>query len=254
MIRTNLLRSSVLAAVTLAVSTVAAHATILTVFDGIADGTAAFDSTVTGAGATVNTHEIDSALGADQGDFIISNNDGGGVFFQSYGTITGDVVGIDPATVGSDNGSGVRDAPLDYFDSGFTLTFDSAVNSLGFEVGDWATCCHDPVTELYISFDGGAPILVGSADEQADGLFPSQNNPATDVFEIFVAAFDDSGSFSEVAFWGNGIGEFLVAGGTVRYALVDEGSLPPPDVIPLPASVLLLGGALVGLGFLRRRA
>ena len=44
----------------------AANATILTVFDGITDGVADFDSTVTGAGGTVGVDVWDTAFSAHQ--------------------------------------------------------------------------------------------------------------------------------------------------------------------------------------------
>ena len=165
----------------------------------------------------------------------------------SYGTMSGDVIGINP----SGGGSNPRTDPMDYFNSGITFTFDNAVNAVGFEVGDWATCCFDPLTELFISFDGGAPIKVASASSSADGLFPSQTNPGN-VFEIFVAAFDDTGDFTEVSFWGNGIGEFLVAGGQVRYSLLDQGSLPGGVPVPAPLALMALG--LIGVAVRARKA
>lgn len=234
-----------------------ANAAIVTVFDGITDGVADFDSTVTDAGGTVAVDVWTGLVGGtpsiDRGDYTITNNDGGTVFTSTYGSMSGQVIGINPATTGDDFfGRGFRDDPEEYFDSGITLTFDDPINSIGFEVGDWATCCQNPVTELFISFDGGAPILVASATTFADGLFPSQNNPAANVYEIFVAAFDDSGEFTEVSFWGNGIGEVLVAGGQVRYALLDQGSLPGTPV-PAPGGLALLGLGLAGLGMARRR-
>lgn len=242
----------VAAAVTLGAAT-AAQATIVTVFDGISAGVSSFDSTVTGAGGTVNVDVWNSAFSGtsvDRGDYVITRNNGGSLSTTSYGTMSGNVVGINPAG----GGFSPRTDPMDYFGSGLTFTFASAINSIGFEVGDWATCCFQPSTDLYISFDGGAPILVASATTTAEGRFPSQSNPASSVYEIFVAAFDDSDEFTSVSFWGNGIGEYLVMGGQVRYALLDEGSLPPdPSAIPLPAAGWMLIAGLGGLAALRRR-
>lgn len=222
-----------------------ANATILTVFDGIAAGSSTFDTTVAAAGGTVNTDVLSgmtSGYSIDRGDYTITANDGGYLGVTSYGTMSGQVLGIDPA--GSGPGIGA-------FGSGVTFTFGTAVNSIGFEVGDWATCCFLP-SNLYISFDDGAPILVGSASKASDGQFPSQSGGYL-THEIFVAAFDDSGTFTKVSFWGDGFGEYLVAGGQVKYALVDEGSLPPPvSPVPVPAAGLLLFGGMGALAGLRR--
>lgn len=241
----TLLKSTVMVSAIGAAS--AANATIATVFDGITAGKSNFDSTVTATGATVKSHNINSSLGADQGDFTISNNDGGYLSYRTYGTMSGDVIGINPAlNSGVSNTSSGRGPAANYFDSGVSFEFKGAVNSFGFEVGDWATCCQSPVTELYISFDDGAPILVASSTSRAQGLFPSQSNPTRNVYEIFVAAFDDSSSFSKVSFWGNGLGEVLVAGGNVRYALLDQGSLNP-TAVSAPSAALLLGLGLAGI-------
>ncbi|OKY27697.1 MULTISPECIES: PEP-CTERM sorting domain-containing protein [Thalassotalea] len=218
----------------------ASQATILDYYDTITNGQNQFTTTVTNAGSAVSSVNLSGLSGGnswDLGDFTISTTDGSyeSVYGANVDNSTGEMIGIDPRD-NNDNGAG----------SGLTFTFDSAVNALGFEVGDWATCCF--TSELFISFDGGTAIKVASATNVNDNPATAAGGNAGDAF--FVGAIDDSSQFTTVTFFGNGFGEFLTAGGTIMYSALDVGSVTVPE----PSTIAILGLAMMGLSFSRRKA
>lgn len=235
-------RSKKIAVVACAMVAAPAFAVPTSIFDLDKDaGAATFDATVTATGATVNV-DVLSGLSAgssfDRGAYTITTNDGTGtsVFSAATDASSGQMLGINPSAPGvSGIGGGLAPAQ-DFFDSGITFTFTSAINAIGFEVGDWGTCCQP--SSLFIQFDGGILQTVGTA---TTFLGSTQS--------VFVSAIDDTDTFTSVSFWGDGIGEFLTAGGRIRYATVPEGSIG----VPAPGSLLLLAMGLIGAGVARRK-
>ncbi len=210
--------------------------------DSIAAGTAAFDATIAAVSGTLVT---DSLSGLSYGTtwsrtgYTITSTNG------AVRYIDGDyLTGSRPAGTG---GQAIGIDPQPPFPgSGLTFTFANPINAFGLEIGDWATCCYDP-SSLYIAFDGGATRLVASAMSSSD-------NPgvaAGDGTRNFVAAIDDTSTFTKVTFYGDGYGEYLVAGGTIRYATVAQGSVT--GNVPVPATLALMGLGLTGLAAARRR-
>lgn len=202
--------------------------------NSIAAGIAAFSTTVTGVGGTVQTDSLNGLAGGNtwtRTDFTITSSDGSNRSIDtSYLSGYGDAIGISPSSPAAG--------------SGLTFTFTAPINAFGLMVGDWATCCYLP-SELFISFDGGATRTVASAFSGAD-------NPgvaAGDGYRNFVAAIDTSSTFTTVTFYGNGFGEYLVAGGTIYYATLEIGSVEVPE----PAALALFGAGLLGFAALRRR-
>lgn len=236
----------------------AANATITTVFDDWNGGLASFNQTVSDAGSTA-THDNWSSLVFTNGntklvrsDYTVTRTDGStlsneGVYHayhsSPYTSTTGQTINISPYGDGTDGGHGDNNG-LGSKNSGLTFVFDSGINALGFEVGDWATCCQQ--SDLYISFGNNAPIRVGSSITEGDQYLT--NGGAG----VYVAAFDDSDTFDTVHFWGDGWNEYLVMGGTISYAALERGTLPPTDV-PEPAPLTFFGLGLILLGMLMRR-
>ncbi|MDR1462394.1 MAG: PEP-CTERM sorting domain-containing protein [Azoarcus sp.] len=184
--------------------------------------------------------------------------------FGTYGDMSGSVWGISPARKSED--------PIPGYYSGLTFTFSSPVNAFGFEVGDWSTCCRGNArpggivdaygvpatgTGLWISFDGGAATLPANALTAQDNPgYPFAPSPGT--YTNFIGAIDSTGDFSSITFFGDGFGEYLVAGGTLRFASVplgsvNEGGAVPSVPEPETYAMFLAGLAVLGMTARRRK-
>lgn len=206
-------------------------------------GIAAFDAAVASSGRSVGTQPLhDLAEGVTRwtfADFSISASDGTPRFIEDdYAGLRG--AGLPGALSGWAIGLSVNEpAPL----WGLSFDFAQPVNAFGLEVGDWGTCCW--ASTLFISFDGGATREVATA-------FDGDDNPGIGAYgryTNFVGAFDTSASFSRVSFYGAGVGEYMVGGGTIRYGLLPlqvgdgGGTLTVPE--PAGTAALLLAALLL---------
>lgn len=230
----------------------------------IPQGIVAFDALIAGTGTAVATAVITGqtttytvggqtvTITRPNGSSIAGS--GVGRYSSGVGGMTGDAFGISPGTSSGESIPG--------YNSGLTFTFSTPVNAFGFEIGDWATCCTNVVRDpavvsaygvpaagsgLWIAFDGGSANLTANA-------LSANDNPGIVAgygYNNFISAVDSSATFTSVTFFGDGFGEYLVAGGTLRFAAVPIGSV---GGVPEPESIALIGLGALALFAARRRA
>ncbi len=199
----------------------AAYADPLPFFDTIPGGRAYFDSRVNDANGTLYTLALTGLSGGnswDMGDFTIAatNNANRTISTSGLNNFSG-------LLSGTPGGNAINMTANGTMGAGLTFTFDNAINGFGLDLDDWATCCFP--SGLYISFDGGAPILVGEATQGSDNPGIAAGHGA----KTFIGAIDDSATFTTITFYGTGNGDVLNAGGIIRYALVPLGSISNPS-------------------------
>jgi outer membrane autotransporter protein len=197
-----------------------AAASTATFFDSIAEGRTDFDNRVATAGGTVNT-DLLSGLTTNQTSWARSAFTISAPNSTNRSTRTTSFTSTQGPSGTFNSGDSIRMVAdnTDPAGNGLVFTFTTPINAFAIELEGWATCCYP--SALYIAFDGGTPILVGSANADSD-------NPGYARYSQFrnlVAAISDSGTFTTIAFYGDATGDTMWGGGMVRYAAVPVGGL-----------------------------
>ncbi|WDP89327.1 MAG: autotransporter domain-containing protein [Desulfobacter sp.] len=185
-------------------------------FDTIPDGRDTFDTQISDAGGTQTNDALSGLTNNtntwDRTDYIITSTNAANRAVSSVALAT-------PAPGGIPGGDAISMNADGSITSGLTFTFSSPINGFAIDLQGWATCCW-PST-LYISFDGGTPIPVGTANTNTDNPGFSELG----AYETFIGTIDDSATFTTVTLYGTGTGDAMLAGGIIRYAVVPIGAI-----------------------------
>ncbi|MEO0486489.1 MAG: VPLPA-CTERM sorting domain-containing protein [Pseudomonadota bacterium] len=193
-----------------------------------------------GASETARNDFLSNLSGVSTEDFegLSGSADGATLNFTgSAGTITADLSGtgsFSSGVAGRFPTSGTTQ--LGGITNGFTLAFDSAVAAFGFygtDIGD---------------YNGQITLNMSGGSSQSFTVNNTVNGPNGSLLFWGIIADDASETFTSVSF-GN------TAAGSDYFGFDDltVGDLDQVSPVPVPASVLLLGSAVAGLGLARRR-
>lgn len=195
-------------------------------FQTLADGRNYFDT-------TVNTYKLDST--GQSTSYLVGGLAGGsawnlgGISISANNgatrAINDSYLSNAPSLNGAATGQGINmtASGSDPLGSGLTFNFGStSLNAFGIELGDWGTCCY--ASSLYIQFGAngtwGSAQQIGTANARSD---VPETTPGT---YAFIGAINDTNFFNAVRIYGNGNGDVLWAGGTLRTGNVTLNSVP----------------------------
>ena len=180
-------------------------------YDEIPNGRTAFGNALNQFNASVidTPLNLGSGMGSswNLGDFTIATSDGSNRGTDNFilanpspGVPGGDAIKMDP------NGSPT---------SGLTITFNTPINAFGIDIQGWAASAA-PSSSLFVSIDGGPPILIGVATTAHDN--PGYAQYA--AYETFIGIMDDTTTFSSITIYGDNTSENLYGGGLIKYAIL----------------------------------
>ena len=246
--KSKLLKSVIITAA-LTISGVA-NASLITFYDTVSGGQSHYDATIAASSVQSDSSYTLTAQGSGNswgfGDFTIGTASGSSWTNPNAGyAMTG-------AAINTTGSSGTNDI--------ITFTFTDSINAFGFELGDWGTCCYPSTVRA--SFDNGAWVDIGTMTQASDNPNYDPNNSShvnsggTQGKGVFIGLIDDSAVFNTVKIDFTASGDFLYAGGTIKYSTFDVGGavvVDNPSQVPEPTSLAILSLGLLSLTIKRKK-